>query len=38
MSKPCAERCDLLRLVDKRFAGMAMGVGVSRILGKIHAI
>lgn len=26
-----------MRLVDKRHAGMAMGVGSCKILGKIHA-
>ncbi|CAI2369265.1 unnamed protein product [Moneuplotes crassus] len=37
MSHQCAERCNLLRLMDKRFSGIAKGVGTSRILGKIHA-
>lgn len=36
MSKACAERCNLLRLIDNRFAGMAKGVGTCKILGKIH--
>ena len=36
MSNDCAERCNILRLLDTRFAGMAVGVGYSRILGRIH--
>jgi DNA damage-inducible protein 1 len=38
MSKKCAERCDIFHLVDTRFSGMAMGVGVGKILGKIHIV
>lgn len=36
MSKRCAERCNLLRMMDSRFAGMARGVGTTKILGRIH--
>lgn len=36
MSKKCAERCNLLRLIDYRFKGIAHGVGTSKIVGKIH--
>lgn len=44
MSESLAERCGynffnlrLMRLVDKRYAGTAVGVGSCKILGKIHA-
>lgn len=37
MSKACAERCGILRLVDKRFSGVASGVGTGKIIGKIHS-
>lgn len=37
ISKSCAERCGLLRLLDQRFKGIAVGVGQSEILGRIHA-
>lgn len=33
MGRSCAERCGLLRLLDTRFAGMAVGVGSAKILG-----
>lgn len=36
MTHDFANKCHLGRLMDKRFAGMAVGVGSSRILGKIH--
>jgi DNA damage-inducible protein 1 len=36
MSQSCAEDCGLLRLMDKRFQGLARGVGQQRILGRIH--
>ena len=32
----CAERCDIMRLVDRRFASYAFGVGRQRIIGVIH--
>ena len=38
MSKKCAEKLEIMRLVDSRFHGMAQGVGVDKILGRIHAI
>lgn len=37
ISKSVASKCGLLRFLDERFAGMAKGVGVSKILGKIHS-
>lgn len=36
MSVRCAERCGVMRLVDTRFAGMAVGVGSCKIVGKVH--
>lgn len=36
MSLECARRCNLERLIDKRFQGMAYGVGSQKIIGRIH--
>eukprot|EP00923_Selenidium_pygospionis_P019922 GHVN01034649.1.p1 GENE.GHVN01034649.1~~GHVN01034649.1.p1 ORF type:complete len:323 (-),score=45.42 GHVN01034649.1:155-1123(-) len=36
MAKPCADRCNLTRLVDQRFDGVAKGVGHTKIVGRIH--
>jgi DNA damage-inducible protein 1 len=44
MSQSLAERCGypsiqlrLTRLIDKRYAGKAIGVGSCKIIGRIHA-
>jgi DNA damage-inducible protein 1 len=38
MSARCARECGVMRLLDTRCAGMAVGVGSQRILGRVHAL
>lgn len=38
MSKDCAERCHVQRLIDTRWNGVAKGVGTQPILGRIHMV
>lgn len=36
MSSACADRCNVTRLIDHRWSGIAQGVGQQKIIGRVH--
>lgn len=37
ISPDCVEACNLTHLIDRRFQGVARGVGTAKIIGRIHS-